>query len=63
MDDRTLVKVSAGEYCIGFRTVSRKRKSGREFLVTRSQLAQLEHGTEIVAKDLHSFAVLVTSSR
>lgn len=58
MNDRTLVKVSAGEYCIGFRTVSRRIKSGRDFLVTRSQLAQMEHETEIVTKDLHSFAVL-----
>lgn len=58
MNNRILVKVSAGENCIGFKTVSRRRKSGREFLVTRDELARLEDTPEIITRDLHSFAVL-----
>lgn len=58
MSNRTLVKVSAGEYCIGFKTVSRMRKSEREFLVTRSEFEQLEQEGRIIVCDIHSFAVL-----
>lgn len=58
MDDRTLVKVSAGENCIGFKTISRRRKSGHEFLVTRGELARLENETEVISNDIRSFAVL-----
>ena len=42
LQSRTLVKVSAGKYCLGFRTISRLRKSSREFLVTREELKELE---------------------
>jgi len=56
--NRTLVKVSAGENCIGFKTISRKRKSGREYLITRTTLARLEAEQEIITSDIHSFAVL-----
>ncbi len=38
MDNRTLVKVSARENCIGFKTISRRKKSPRTFLVTRNML-------------------------
>lgn len=58
INSRTLVKVSAGEHCIGFKTVSQKRKSGREFLVARDELAQLEHKNEIITCDIRSFAIL-----
>lgn len=58
MNNRILVKVYAGENCIGFRTVSRKRKSNHEFLVTRDELARLEQEQELITRDIHSFAVL-----
>ena len=58
MDKRTLVKVSAGEHCIGFKTVSRQRKSPRTFLVTRDELARLEHSQKIITQDIYCFAAL-----
>ncbi len=58
MRNRTLVKVSASENCIGFKTVSWRRKSERTFLVTRSTLARLEVEQEVITSDIHSFAVL-----
>ncbi len=58
MRNRTLVKVSASENCIGFKTVSWRKKSERTFLITRSTLARLEVEQEIITSDIHSFAVL-----
>ena len=58
MSSRTLVKVSASENCIGFRTISRRRKSEHNFLVTRDELARLEYEPQIVTRDIYSFAVL-----
>ena len=58
MDKRTLVKVSAGENCIGFKTVSRQRKSPRTFLVTRDELARLEQTPKIITQDIYCFAAL-----
>lgn len=58
MDKRILVKVSAGENCIGFKTVSRQSKSPRTFLVTRDELAQLEQTPKIITQDIYCFAVL-----
>lgn len=58
MNERTLVKVYAGENCVGFRTISRKRKSKQRFLVTRSELMRLEHEQRIITQDIYSFAVL-----
>ena len=58
MSNRTLVKVSASENCIGFRTISRRRKSDHTFLVTRDELARLEYEPQIITRDIYSFAVL-----
>lgn len=58
MNHRTLVKVSAGENCIGFKTVSRQHRSSRTFLVTRNMLARLEQTPEVITQDIHSFAAL-----
>lgn len=58
MDKRILVKVSAGENCIGFKTVSRQSKSPRTFLVTRDELAQLEQTPKIITQDIYCFAML-----
>ena len=58
MSERTLIKASAGEHCISFRTVSRKKKSPWEFLVCRSELEKLERDGAVIAQDIHGFAVL-----
>lgn len=58
MNNRTLVKVSASESCIGFRTISRRRKSEHNFLVTRNELAQLKYEPQTITRDIYSFAVL-----
>ena len=58
MDNRTLIKVSASENCIGFKTISRIKKSPRTFLVTRDTLARLEQEPEVITQDIHSFAAL-----
>ncbi len=58
MDNRILVKVSASENCIGFKTISRRKKSPRTFLVTRDMLARLEQESEIITQDIYSFAAL-----
>ena len=58
MNNRTLVKVSAGEYCMGFKTISRRKKSPQTFLITRDMLAQLEQKPEIITQDIYSFAAL-----
>ena len=58
MDNRTLIKVSASEHCIGFKTVSRQSKSPRTFLVTRNGLARLEQTQKIITQDIYCFAAL-----
>lgn len=58
MTDRTLVKISAGENCIGFRTVTRQKKSPQQFLIIREKLETTAHEDEITVSDIHSFAVL-----
>lgn len=58
MSNRTLIKVSASEHCISFRTVSRRRKSPRSFLVTRDELKRLEYEDRIIVSDIHCFAAL-----
>ena len=58
MDNRTLIKVFASENCIGFKTISRRKKSPRTFLVTRDMLARLEQEPEIITQDIYSFAAL-----
>ena len=57
MNNRTLAKVSAGEYCMGFKTISQRKKSPQTFLITRDMLAQLEQKPEIITQDIYSFAV------
>jgi len=58
MNQRTLVKVSAREYCIGFRTISQLRKPAHQFLIPRTTLEELESRPEITGHDGHSFAIL-----
>ena len=56
MTDRTMVKVSASEHCISFRTVNRRRKSPRTCVVTRDELKRLECEDRIISSDIHCFA-------
>ena len=58
MNARILIKVSASENCIGFKTITRRRKSEHNFLVTRDELARLEYEPQIITRDIYSFAVL-----
>lgn len=55
---RTLVKVTAGENCISFRTVSWKKKSPQRFLIVRERLEELGCGETVIVSDIHSFAAL-----
>jgi len=58
LTDRTMVKVSATENCLVFRTVSRKRKSPHNFYILRSELEQLEHKASVTARDIFSYILL-----
>ena len=58
MNGRTLVKASASEHCICFRTVSRSRKSPKRFYVLRNEFAKLETQASVISHDAWSFAVL-----
>ena len=63
MNQRTLVKLTASEYCIGFRTVSAKRKSPRLFFVTRDELKKLDNEGYVIAQDINCFAVFRRNTR
>ena len=63
MTQRTLVKLTASEYCIGLRTVSFKRKSPRQFLVARDELKKLESDGHLIAQDINCFAVFRRNTR
>ena len=58
MKERTLVHmVFRGDY-VSLRTISRTRKSPHRFYISRHKLEELEHKSEIVTYDIHSFAIL-----
>lgn len=56
MDNRIMVKATATEHCVCFRTVSRERKSPREFYILRDKLLQLRRQSYLVVNDIHCFA-------
>ena len=58
MNGRTLIKATAGENCISFRTITRNRKSPQRFLILRDELAKLETQASVISHDIWSFAVL-----
>lgn len=58
MKRSTLVHAIAEKNCISFRTVSRYGKSPHNFYILRKDLADLEHKTEVVVRDIRSFATL-----
>ena len=58
MKNRVLLKATASENCISFRTVSRSRKSPKRFYITRDEFAMLEAQASITTHDGWSFAVL-----
>lgn len=58
LKERTLVyMVFRGDY-VGLRTVSRSRKSPHRFYISQHKLEELEHRSETITQDIHSFAVL-----
>ncbi len=58
MDDRILVKMTAENHCILFRTVSPAEKSPHTFYITRDTFAELKDKGEVTKHDCASFAVL-----
>lgn len=58
MTNRTLVYMIFRTDCISLRTVNRSRKSPHHFYILRSRLEKLEHASQIIVQDIHSFAVL-----
>lgn len=58
MSNRILIKMSAHENSISFRTITRKRKSPHCFYVLRSELERLWRDGCVVSHDIHSFAEL-----
>ena len=58
MNNRVMVKASASEQYISFRTISRERKSSREFCFLRSELLQLKKQSFVISRDIYAFAEL-----
>lgn len=58
MTNRTLVKMTAMEHCILFRTITRAKKSPHTFYITRDAIAGLRDKGEITEHDGNSFAIL-----
>ena len=58
MDDRIMVKVNASDHCIGFRTVSRERKSPHTFYILPHELLRLRQTGYLIVSDLQCFAEL-----
>lgn len=54
----TLVCITAEDSCISIRTVSRSGKSPHRFYILRSRLDELESKSEVIGRDIGSFAVL-----
>ena len=58
LKERTLVYMVFRDDYVGLRTISRTQKSPHRFYISRHKLEELEHKSEIVAYDIHSFAIL-----
>lgn len=58
MNGRILVKATASEHCIVFRTIARDRKSPGHFYVLRDELAKLETQASVISHDAWSFAIM-----
>lgn len=54
MNNRVMVKASASEQYISFRTISRERKSSREFCFLRSELLQLKKQSFVSVTPINS---------
>lgn len=61
--NRTMVKVSATESCLFFRTISRRHKSPQTLCVFRSDLESLLQNRYLLMRDLCSFAAFVPDSQ
>ena len=57
MANRTLIHMAAGDSCIRMQTYSRSGRSPHWFYILRGRLAELEKRTEVIVRDIHSFAV------
>lgn len=57
LNERTLVYMIFRYGYVGLRTVSRSRKSPHRFYISRDKLEELEHKSEIIVKDICSFAI------
>lgn len=58
MTDRTMVKVSATENCLVFRTVTKKRKSPHSFYILQDNMEQLRHRRSITSRDGYSYVLM-----
>lgn len=58
MNNRILVKMTAENHCILFRTVTPTEKSPHAFYITRKTFAELKDRGEITGHDCGSFAIL-----
>ena len=58
MNDRIMVKVTAMERCLSFRTVSRSGKLPHSFLILKAEFSRLEQEAQVISHDISSFAVL-----
>lgn len=58
MEQRTMVKISAGEETFSLRTFSRKHPLSRSFIILRKKLRELEDKKTVIVSDIYSFAAL-----
>ena len=58
MKERTLVYMIFRDDYVGLQTVSRSKKSPHRFYISRHRLEELGHKSEVIANDIHSFAIL-----
>ena len=58
MDDRIMVKLSVSDDCISLRTCSRGYHSPQRFILTKSELRELDEKRYLTVSDIRSFAKL-----
>lgn len=56
MNDRIMVKVTATENCLYFRTIAWDRKSPREFCIPKTSILRLRRERYLVVNDIYCFA-------
>lgn len=58
MDNRIMIKLSASDDCISLRTFSRGYHSPQRFILTKSELRELDEKRYLTVSDIRSFAKL-----